>query len=83
MYANRHKSTAGKAVIYVVRTRPDVSYLTAQLALDDDIIGVTHAGTYMRLEAAPGRHRISGTGQERQLDLHELTGSREGCRAPR
>ena len=50
----------GKAVIYVVRTRPDTSYLTAPLVLDDRIIGPTYAGTYMRLEVSPGRHRLTG-----------------------
>jgi hypothetical protein len=58
------QSTPGKAVIYVVRTRPDVSYLTAQVALDGDPIGATHAGTYMRLEVTPGRHRLSGYGED-------------------
>jgi hypothetical protein len=44
--------------------RPDLSYLTATLNLDDQMIGSTHAGTYMRLEVAPGRHRITGYGQD-------------------
>ena len=50
----------GKAVVYVVRTRPDMSYLTAPLVFDDTMIGSTHAGTFFRIEAVPGRHRISG-----------------------
>ena len=54
----------GKAVIYLVRARPDISYLTATLTLDDQLIGSTHAGTYMRLEVTPGRHQISGYGQD-------------------
>src|SRR5687768_5126636 len=50
----------GKAVIYLVRTRPDTSYLTAPLTLDGQPIGATFAGTHMRLEVAPGQHRIAG-----------------------
>lgn len=58
------QGTPGKAVIYVVRSRPDLSYLTATLTLDDQLIGSTHAGTYMRLEVSPGRHRLSGFAQD-------------------
>ena len=54
----------GKAIVYVVRTRPDMSYLTAPIVFDDTMIGSTHAGTYFRIEAAPGRHRISGYAQD-------------------
>ena len=54
------QATAGKAVIYVVRTRPDTSYLTAPLTLDGEPIGATFAGTHIRLEVGPGRHRIAG-----------------------
>ena len=54
------QGTPGRAVIYVVRTRPDTSYLTGQLTLNGDPIGATYAGTYMRLEVPPGRHRIGG-----------------------
>jgi hypothetical protein len=58
------QSSAGKGVIYLVRTRPDTSYLTGAITLDGDMIGATYAGTYMRLEVAPGRHRIGGYGQD-------------------
>jgi hypothetical protein len=54
------QGAAGKAVIYVVRTRPDASYLTAPILLDDQPLGATFAGTHMRLEVAPGRHRLAG-----------------------
>jgi hypothetical protein len=54
----------GKAVIYVVRTRPDTSNLTGALTLDGQMIGATHEGTYLRVEVSPGRHRISGYGQD-------------------
>lgn len=52
----------GMAVIYVVRTNPDFSYVPAQIALDDKLLGTTYAGTYMRLVVPPGRHRITGYG---------------------
>jgi len=58
------QGAAGKAVIYVVRTRPDTSYLTAPIMIDDQQLGATFAGTYMRLEVAPGTHRLSGTGSD-------------------
>lgn len=58
------ESAPGKAVIYIVRTRPDMSYLAAPLALDDRMIGATYAGTYLRLEVPPGRHRITGYAQD-------------------
>lgn len=54
------EGTPGMAVIYLVRTDPDLSYLTAPVTLDDRLIGSTHAGTYYRLEVPAGRHRLSG-----------------------
>ena len=54
----------GKAVLYIVRTRPDTSNLTGTLVVDGEVVGSTHAGTYMRLELSPGRHRISGYGHD-------------------
>jgi hypothetical protein len=60
----RIESVPGKAVVYVVRTRPDLSYLSAPLELDGQLIGASYAGTYFRLELAPGRHRLSGYAQD-------------------
>ena len=62
--AKRFEAAPGKAVIYLVRMQPDLSYLTATVLLDEQMIGSTHAGTYFRLEVAPGRHRISGYAQD-------------------
>ena len=56
----RIEGTPGKAVLYIIRTRPDISYLTAPLVLDDRMIGASYAGTHFRLELEPGRHRLSG-----------------------
>lgn len=58
----RIEGTPGMSVIYLVRTNPDLSYVPAQIALDERMLGVTHAGTYFRLEVPAGRHRISGFG---------------------
>lgn len=62
--AIRIEGTPGMAVIYLVRTRPDVSYLTAQVAVDDRMVGATFAGTYIRIEVPAGRRHLSGTGQD-------------------
>jgi hypothetical protein len=62
--APRIEGVPGKAVIYLVRTNPDLSYLTTTVVLDEQIVGVTHAGTYFRFEVAPGRHRLSGYAQD-------------------
>ena len=62
--AVRIENTPGMAVVYVVRTRPDMSYLTAPIVVDDKYVGPTYAGTYIRLELSPGRHVISGYAQD-------------------
>ena len=62
--AVRIEGTPGKAVIYLVRTHPDLSYLTAQVTIGDTLIGATFAGTYYRVEVPAGRHKLSGTGQD-------------------
>ena len=62
--AKRIESAPGKAVIYLVRTKPDVSDMPAPVMLDDQLIGSTYAGTYYRLEVSPGRHRIRGYSQD-------------------
>lgn len=58
--AVRIEGTPGKAVIYLVRTNPDLSYLTAPVVVNEQMIGSTHAGTYYRLELPAGRHVIRG-----------------------
>ena len=62
--AVRIEGTPGKAVIYLVRTHPDLSYLTAQVTIGDTLIGSTYAGTYYRVEVPAGRHKLSGTVQD-------------------
>ena len=56
------QSTPGMAVIYIMRSNPDLSYVPAQIALNGNLLGVTHAGTYYRVEVPAGRQRLSGYG---------------------
>ena len=58
------EGTPGKAVIYLVRSRPDLGPLPAQVVLNDSLIGTTHPGTYYRLEVPAGRQRITGYTQD-------------------
>src|SRR5688572_26693265 len=62
--AVRIEGTPGMAVIYLVRTHPDLSYLTTPVVLNDRMIGSTYAGTYYRLEVPTGRHLLSGYAQD-------------------
>jgi hypothetical protein len=56
------EGTPGMSVIYLIRATPDFSYVPAQISIDDQLLGVTHAGTYYRIEVPAGRHRIAGYG---------------------
>ena len=68
--AVRIESTPGMAVIYLVRTVPDVSYLATPVVIDDRMIGSTFAGTYYRIEVPAGHHRLRGYAQDSgSLDL--------------
>jgi len=60
----RIEGTPGKAVIYLVRSRPDLGPLPAQVVINDNLIGSTHPGTYYRLEVPAGRQRITGYTQD-------------------
>jgi hypothetical protein len=60
--AVRIENTPGVGVIYLVRTKPDLSYVPATFTLDDRLVGTSYAGTYYRLEVPAGRHRLSGYG---------------------
>ena len=62
--AVRVEATPGVGVIYLVRTKPDLSYVPSQVTLDDRLIGTTYAGTYYRVEVPAGRHRLSGYGRD-------------------
>ena len=54
------EGTPGKAVVYLVRSDPDLSHLTAPVVVNDQMIGSTHAGTYFRIELSAGRSVIRG-----------------------
>jgi hypothetical protein len=58
--AVRIESSPGVAVVYLIRSNPDVSYLTAPVVVNDRMVGATYAGTYMRLEVPAGRVHMSG-----------------------
>lgn len=65
----------GMAVIYLVRTDPDVSYLATPVVLNDQMIGSTYAGTYYRLEVPAGRQLLSGyAGDNGALRFHAESG---------
>ena len=58
--AKRFDSVPDKAVIYLFR--PQVGFVGdgASIMLDEHLLGTTYPGTYLRLEIAPGRHRLAG-----------------------
>ena len=58
--AKRFEPVAGKAVIYVVREYPDLSPDAGTLVLDDNVMGSTYPGTFLRWIVEPGRHQIRG-----------------------
>lgn len=59
--AKRFEAVPGKAVIYLARPALDLRYI-APVALNDEMIGSTYHGTYMRLELPPGTYRLHGMG---------------------
>ena len=58
----RIEGTPGSAVIYVVRSRPDLGPVPAQVTVNDQLIGTTYPGVYYRVEVQPGLTRLAGTG---------------------
>ena len=60
----RIEGAPGAAVIYVVRSNPDIGPLPAQLVLNDRPVGAIYPGTYLRLEVPAGRHRLTGYGHD-------------------
>jgi hypothetical protein len=58
--AKRFLQVPGKAVIYLVREYPDISRDAGTVMLDDNMMGSTYPGTYMRWVVEPGRHEIRG-----------------------
>ena len=58
----RIESTPGSAVVYVVRSKPDLGPVPAQITVNEQIIGTTYPGVYYRVEVAPGLTKLAGTG---------------------
>ncbi len=58
--AKRFESAPGEAVLYLVRTNPDLGNLPATVTLNHQMMGASYIGTYFRWELPPGRHRIAG-----------------------
>lgn len=57
--AKRFEAIPGKSVIYLARHALEPRYV-ATVALDDNMIGSTYRGTYIRIELPPGKHRLRG-----------------------
>ena len=61
--AKRFEAVPDRAVIYLVR-HPLERYFVAPVMLDDQPIGSTYKGTYIRVVAPGGMHRIAGMGND-------------------
>jgi hypothetical protein len=57
--AKRFEPVPDRAVIYLVR-HPLDSAIPAPILLDDEMIGSTYQGTYIRMVVPGGAHRIAG-----------------------
>src|SRR5262245_50273221 len=58
----RIEGTPGSAVIYVIRTKPDIGPIPAQLTVNEQLVGTSYPGVYYRVEVPAGRVRLGGTG---------------------
>jgi len=58
--SKKFEAIPDKAVVYIYRDRLDFSRAPVSLMLDGQGLGSIYAGTYYRLELAPGGHRIAG-----------------------
>ncbi len=59
--AKRFEPVPGKAVIYLARPALDPSFI-APVVLDEQPIGSTYRGTYIRIEVPAGNHVLRGMG---------------------
>jgi len=67
--AKRFETIPDKSVIYLARHALEPGYVAA-VALDDNMIGSTYRGTYMRIEVPAGKHRLRGmAGDSGSIDL--------------
>lgn len=64
--AKRFEPVPDRAVIYLVRHTLDRNFV-APILLDDEMMGSTYRGTYMRLVVPGGMHRIAGVAGDNGL----------------
>ncbi len=57
--AKRFEPLPDKSVIYLARHAVEPTFV-ATIALDDQMIGSTYRGTYIRIEIPPGSHQLRG-----------------------
>lgn len=57
--AKRFEPVPGSAVVYLARSSLEPGYV-APVVLDDEPIGSTYRGTFLRLELPPGRYKLRG-----------------------
>lgn len=75
LQAKRFEPVPDKAVVYVFRQEPDFTRDGAPVTVDGLMQGTTYPGTYLRLELAPGSHRIAGFASDAgMIDLHLAAG---------
>lgn len=72
--AKRFEVIPGKAVIYLARPGVDASFI-APVMLNDQMIGATYPGTFIRMEIPAGAHLLQGAGGDSgQLKLTTVAG---------
>jgi hypothetical protein len=72
--AKRFEAVPDRAVIYVLRSPTERDFV-APIMLDDEMIGSTYRGTFMRLVVPSGQHKIAGfAGDSGQISLQAGVG---------
>lgn len=72
--AKRFETVPDRAVIYVVR-HPQERHFVAPIMLDDEMMGSTYRGTFMRLVVPAGKHQIAGfAGDNGRISLQAEAG---------
>ncbi len=72
--AKQFEAVADRAVIYLARHRMERDFV-APIMLDDEMMGSTYRGTYMRLVLPGGTHRIAGVaGDSGLIQLQTVPG---------
>lgn len=72
--AKRFEPVPGKAVIYLARHALEPAYI-APVMLDDQMIGSTYRGSYIRIEVPAGKHHLAGiAGDSGEITLNTEPG---------